>query len=76
MGLQNDTFSDVLSKWFHYINATDNDNEFIVIDPETGIVRDINTDFDYCGAYCYSGGQTVDAINYGWKLKSADQIRV
>lgn len=35
-------------------NGSD-DGNFLVIDPETGIVRDINTVYNYCGAYCFHG---------------------
>lgn len=43
-------------------------NEFMVIDPETGIVRDINVINGFCGAYCFHDLQTDLAIGYGWNL--------
>ena len=45
-----------------------------VIDPETGIVRDINTKGNFCGAYCFYNLQTNLAETLGNDLLSGSQI--
>jgi len=44
-------------------------NEFLLVDPETGIVRDICY-WSYCGAYCYYNLQTEWATDLGTSLGS------
>ena len=41
----------------------ENGNEFIVIDPETGIIRDINTSTNVCGIVDYTG--VISNLNDG-----------
>ncbi|MBI5459620.1 right-handed parallel beta-helix repeat-containing protein [Methanobacterium sp.] len=55
-------------------NAAGYTNEFMVVDPETGIVRDINMINGFCGAYCFHDLQTDLAIGYGLGLLGGDQI--
>jgi hypothetical protein len=45
--------------------AVGKDDNFIVIDPETGIVRDINTIMGYCGAYCFHDALTKESYELG-----------
>lgn len=53
------------------IKSVSNDDEFMVIDPETGIVRDINTVYNICGVqypqiiYCISNGYHVPVKKVG-----------
>ena len=47
------------------MKAEGSDDNFWVIDPETGIVRDINTINNYCGAYCFPDLQTELANDLG-----------
>lgn len=56
---------------FVILKATGRDDLIFVIDPETGIVRDMNTFNNFCGAYCYSLMQTALARNLGYALISS-----
>ncbi len=51
------------------INSTD---KILVIDPETGVVRDMNTANGFCGSYCYYGLQTELALNLGNALINSE----
>jgi hypothetical protein len=53
------------SNGYVVLKAVGRDDLIFVIDPETGVVRDINTVNGYCGAYCYHNLQTDLAFNFG-----------
>ncbi len=47
------------------IKSVGNNSNFLVIDPETGTVRDINTVYNYYGAYCFHDQLTSQSYEQG-----------
>jgi len=47
------------------IKAIGNDDNILAFDPETGIMRDINTVNGYCGAYCFHDQITSQSYELG-----------
>lgn len=62
------------SNGYVVLKVADRDDLIFIIDPETGIVRDMNTANGFCGAYCYYDLQTDLAQNLGDELLSGQRV--
>ncbi|NYB51585.1 MAG: right-handed parallel beta-helix repeat-containing protein [Methanobacteriaceae archaeon] len=54
-----------IQKGYIIIKSVGNNSNFMVVDPETGIVRDINTVYNYYGAYCFHDQLTSQSYQVG-----------
>ncbi|OPX60896.1 MAG: hypothetical protein A4E25_00135 [Methanobacterium sp. PtaB.Bin024] len=73
--LDGETLEIFQSNGYTVIKVLSNDTRFLVIDPETGIVRDIMiSEYGWInGAYCYYNLQTNMAIDLGTNLMNYEQ---
>jgi parallel beta-helix repeat protein len=55
---------------FIILKIENDDDLILVFDPKMGIMRDINTATNYCGAYCYSNLQTELAHDFFGDVKN------
>ncbi|MEN4018336.1 MAG: hypothetical protein PQ975_04900, partial [Methanobacterium sp.] len=60
------------SNGYVILKAVGRDDLIFVIDPETGVVRDMNTANGFCGSYCYYDLQTELALSLGNSLVNSE----
>jgi len=55
------------------IKSEGNNSNFLVFDLETGIIRDINTIYNYCGAYCFHDQLTSHSYEQGENFQKKEE---
>nr|WP_319372966.1 right-handed parallel beta-helix repeat-containing protein [uncultured Methanobacterium sp.] len=61
----NESLEGFIQNGYLIIKTNGSNDNFLVIDPETGIVRDVNTVYNYCGAYCFHDQLTNQSHQLG-----------